>query len=513
MTTYILRRLLLMIPTLLGMTFLLFMLVAASPQGIGASLQVSGGGQVEATSRALLEAYLEDRYGLNDPPALQYVRWLGRISPIKFGERDQRSPAGERIAPPKRLDPPPAWSWFTDKPPEPTPDKFEFPPEAQGDTDAAQAERTRLHRVATNQYARSRATYVAARTRYEQAVAAVLREHDDERVVTGKGRLRSSIRSIDPAPFRAELDAAASDLAKQALDAYAVAIQDREHLLAVFRAKPFPEIGVAIPGIPVSIGPPDLGRSFSRSRPVGELILEALPRTLLLNLIAFPIIYLIAIPSGMLAAVRQGKFFDVVSGGLFVALWSIPIVWAGVLAIGYLANKEYLGWFPVTGLHATESESMPFLPTFGANGSRGYLLDTLWHVVLPVACLVYGGFAVLAKQTRAAMLDNFNADYVRTAKAKGVAPRDVTLRHVFRNSLLPLITMFVSIFPAMLAGSVVIEKIFSIQGMGSLVIEAISLGDRELLLANAFVIGLVNMLALLFADILYALADPRITYD
>lgn len=111
------------------------------------------------------------------------------------------------------------------------------------------------------------------------------------------------------------------------------------------------------------------------------------------------------------------------------------------------------------------------------------------------------------------MLDNFNADYVRTAKAKGVAGKDIVLRHVFRNSLLPVITMFATIFPAMLAGSVVIEKIFTIPGMGNLILDGIHLRDRELVLANALMIGTVNLLALLLADILYAVADPRITYD
>jgi peptide/nickel transport system permease protein len=143
----------------------------------------------------------------------------------------------------------------------------------------------------------------------------------------------------------------------------------------------------------------------------------------------------------------------------------------------------------------------------------GYLLDTLWHICLPVICLVYTGFAILSKQTRAAMLENFSADYVRTAKAKGVAPRDVVFRHVFRNSLLPLITMFVSIFPAMLAGSVIVEKIFTVPGMGRLILEAIVLRDRELLLANTLMIAAVNLFALLLADIFYALADPRVAYD
>ncbi|NBQ13855.1 MAG: ABC transporter permease [Proteobacteria bacterium] len=246
-----------------------------------------------------------------------------------------------------------------------------------------------------------------------------------------------------------------------------------------------------------------------------DLIAAALPVTLLINLIAFPISYLIAVPTGVLASVRRGGWFDVFSGFLYLSLYSIPTVLAGVFAIGFLANKQYLGWFPVSGLHESGSEAFTFMPFTDDAGvwHRGYLLDTLWHVGLPVLCLVYGSFAVLSKQTRASMLDNFSADYVRTAKAKGVPRKDVVLRHVFRNSLLPLITMFVGIFPAMLAGSVVIERIFTVPGMGSLVIEAIDLRDRELILADTFLIACVNMLALLLADVLYAAADPRVSYD
>jgi peptide/nickel transport system permease protein len=266
-----------------------------------------------------------------------------------------------------------------------------------------------------------------------------------------------------------------------------------------------------IPGF-LSLAWPDLGTAFSRSRPVGDLISEALPVTLLINFIAFPIIYLVAIPSGVLAATRRGSWFDVLSGATYVALWSIPAVWAGVLLVGFVADA---GWFPVSGLHDRASDDWTFLPSTAEDGTwiRGWLLDTVWHLCLPVACLVYAGFAVLSKQTRAAMLENFNADYVRTATAKGVPRRDVVLRHVFRNSLLPLITMFVTIFPATLAGSVVVERIFSIPGMGSLILEAISLRDRELILANTLMIACVNLIALLLADILYAAADPRVQFE
>lgn len=520
MTTYIIRRLLLMIPTVIGMTLLIFMLVAMSPGGVGAALQVSGGGQMDSGSVAQQRAYLEDRYGLDAPYLVQYARWLGRVSPVKFGARDQFTPSGERFTEPRRLDEPPLWDWFAEAlPVAPTVDPVDVPgeEEAQG----------QIYRRASGAYAQARASYLGSRTRFEIAMGDLAKAIDHPEAVKDRGQIK-------PGPAR-DLGKDAFEAADPALWAEARAraaamLADYERLQAatarsqaVFDAKMFRQAGVPIIPGAVSVAAPDLGMSFSRSRPVSTLIWEALPVTLMLNLIAVPIIYFVAIPSGVLAASRQGSLLDVGLGAFYVALWSIPVVWAGVLAVGFLASKDWLGWFPVTGLHSPEAESMTMLPSTVqrtmADGStqsvlqRGFILDTLWHMVLPVACLVYTGFAILSKQTRAAMLENFNADYVRTAKAKGVSRKDVVFRHVFRNSLLPIITMFVSIFPAMLGGSVVIERIFSVPGMGNLIIEAIGLRDRELLLANALIVGLVNMLALLLADILYAMADPRISYD
>lgn len=499
-----------MIPTVIGMTLLVFLLVAASPGGIGAALSVAAGGQMDSSTRAAQQAYLEDRYGLDDPVLMQYLRWAGRVSPIKFGQRDLVAPGGEIISPPKAIKPMPAWWLYAESVPQANPETFSFP---EG---MAAEDKARTYRRASNEYARARFSYLRAKSEFELALGALLRESGRERLVKDDGTLREfSRRAIS----RGDVPGADGEEMVRRFeamrDAYASALQARARLRAVFDARPFPRAGFGISGV-VWIGAPDLGMSFSRSRPVSALIREALPVTLLLNLLAFPIIYAIAIPTGMLAATRQGSWFDVGSGAFFVALWSVPVVWAGVLAMGYLANQVTgLGAFPVAGLHSNGADKFTFLPTVLSDGSwhRGYLLDSLWHVALPVACLVYGGFAVLSKQTRAAMLDNFNADYVRTAKAKGVPGRQIVLRHVFRNSLLPLITMFVSVFPAMLGGSVVVERIFSVPGMGSLIIEAIFLRDREVLLANALIVGLINMLALLLADILYALADPRISYN
>ncbi|MCC6285259.1 MAG: ABC transporter permease [Phycisphaerales bacterium] len=522
MATYILRRLLLMIPTLIGITFLIFMLMALAPGGIGASLQVSAGGQRDQTSAAVQKAYLEDRFGLDDPVVVQYVRWLGRISPVKFGERDQYAPDGERLSLPKAIKAPPMWKWFADALPTAPPASFAWPEDewtARGlDAEGIAKAKESIFRGISNETARARSAYIGAIAAFQMAVGQYAGSPEVARpdIMNREGKIREALLTrLGPdrdAPRWAEVERTGRAM----LSAYARAIETRELKLAAFRAKPYRQAGVwIIPGY-LSIAMPDLGTSFKqRGRPVFDMILQALPVTIMLNLIALPIIYLIAVPTGMLAAARRGSFFDIASGAFFIALYSIPVVVAGVLIHGFVCNNEYLGAFPVAGLNRPEAEMMTFLPSTGADGAwqRGWLLDRAWHIAMPVACLVYTGFAVLSKQTRAAMLDNFNADYVRTAKAKGVSSRDVVLRHVFRNSLLPLITIFASVFPAMLAGSVIIEKIFTIPGMGSLALSAINDRDRELLLAVTLMTGIVNLLALLLADILYALADPRVTFD
>ncbi len=520
MVNYILRRLCLMLPTLVGITFVVFMLIALSPGGIGAGLRMSGG-QMEAGARAVQEAYLEERYGLNDPALVQYVRWLGRISPVKFGQRDLVAPDGEVLPRPGPIREPTAWHLFAQSlPPEPERATSAIPPSPPDRDDSAEAQKAWADE-AWRAFARERARFATARAeavRTRAELETALSAYAAQASIIGAeraGKLRPEAFEGHTPQTALPTWAAAKAAAEAAIDAFDAARQARYDLLASFNDHPVPPAGIAIiPGV-VSLAAPDFGVAFSRNRPVLALIGEALPITLLLNLIAFPIIYLVAVPGGMAAAARAGTWVDAALGGLFVALWSIPAVWAGVLAVGFLANQQYLGLFPVSGLHDARADAMAFLPGTNLDGTweRGYLLDLLWHVCLPVACLVYAGFAVLSKQTRAAMLENLSADYVRTARAKGVSGRDVLFRHVLRNSLLPLITMFVSLFPAMLSGSVVIERVFSVPGMGSMIIEAINLRDRELLLANTLMIAGVNLFALLLADILYAAADPRVAFS
>lgn len=573
MLGYIVRRLFLMIPTLLGITFLVFMLLALAPGGIGAALRAAGG-NVDADSKASLQLlYIEDRYGLDDHPIVQYGRWLARISPIKFGRRSMRNYAGDLEPPPRSVKEIPIGpAWFGDALDLPA-DLVEKA-EARNRTVAddagearvaaivqseAAADLRRSERLAVGRdpaaipeykdankvYLRARAEYLMSSRSLASAIAGYAAADSDRAIGLERDRLVDE--GIDPkVAARIATDSVRSkfndvvgdgnvidydrleDMTpetsvpewlgmvaayRDTVEKRAEAVASLARVNAAYERGPYPKAGIGA-GDVVSLDWPDFGKSFTLGRPVLDLIAEALPVTLLLNIAAIPIIYLVAVPFGMQAAARHNRLFDKVSGSIFVIFWSIPVVWAGVLAIGFLADDQYLGLFPVSGLHSNGADDMMFLP--GWNGTKfeiGYMLDTAWHMVLPVICLVYGGWAVLAKQTRAAMLDTYTMDFVRTARAKGVSDHDVKWYHVFRNSLLPIITIFVLVFPAMLAGSVVVERIFSIPGMGSLILGAIFNLDRDVILANVFMIAVLNLLALLLADILYAAADPRVTFD
>jgi len=258
---------------------------------------------------------------------------------------------------------------------------------------------------------------------------------------------------------------------------------------------------------------PDLGESTSKRRPVLDLYQEALPVTLLLNVLVSPVTFLLSIWAGIHMAKRKGRAFDLAAGSTFLGLWSLPQIWIGVMLLGYLASNQYLQWFPTGGLSSTRADEWAFLPSFAGGFERGWLLDRAWHLLLPVICLAYADFAFLSKLMRSSVLENISADFVRTARAKGLKEKVVLYQHVFRNSLLPLITVSAGVIPALIGGSVVIESIFSIPGMGKLSVDAVFARDRELILAGALVSGVLGLFFILLSDLAYAIADPRVSYD
>jgi microcin C transport system permease protein len=274
------------------------------------------------------------------------------------------------------------------------------------------------------------------------------------------------------------------------------------------------DVGTGWPG-PWRVGfkVPDLGTSYIAHRPVLDMIEESLPTTLLLESISTVLILGISLWAGIAAAKRRGGVADVAGGSFLLGLWSVPPVWAGVMLIGYLANKNILHWFPTGALHDIRAEDMNFLPTFSGGFQRGWLLDSMWHLFLPIVCFTYGGLAFTAKITRAAMLENLNMDFVRTARAKGLSERVIIYRHALRNSLIPLITTFAALLPSLIGGAVIVETIFSLPGMGKLTVDSSFQKDQQLVLSTTLVAAVLGLVSYLIADILYVVVDPRVSYE
>lgn len=248
----------------------------------------------------------------------------------------------------------------------------------------------------------------------------------------------------------------------------------------------------------------DFGTSFKDHRPVLEKIAERLPVTIELNLISIFLVYLVAIPIGVMSAIKQGTIGDrVVTVGLFI-LYSLPNFWVAVLLIMFFGGGDFLNLFPIYGIVTPGMETAPMLAR---------IADHLWHIVLPVFCLTYGGFAALSRYQRAGMLEVIRQDYIRTARAKGLPEKLVIFKHAFRNSIIPIVTLLGYLLPGMFGGSVIIESIFSIPGMGQLGFEAVLSRDYPVVLAIATISALLTLLGLLVSDLLYVWADPRISYE
>jgi peptide/nickel transport system permease protein len=248
----------------------------------------------------------------------------------------------------------------------------------------------------------------------------------------------------------------------------------------------------------------DFGTSYKDHRKVIDKIAERLPVTLQLNIISIVLVYLIAIPCGVFSATHSDSTADRLLTLFFFLLYSLPGFWVAVLLIMFLGGGDFWDVFPIYGISSIGSESWSF---------SARLLDRLWHLVLPVICLTYGSLAYLSRLTRASLLEVIREDYVRTARAKGLSERVVIFKHAFRNALLPIITLLAFLLPAMFGGSVIIESIFSIPGMGQLAFEAVLSRDYPVIMAITTISALLTLVGLLLGDILYAALDPRIKLE
>lgn len=247
----------------------------------------------------------------------------------------------------------------------------------------------------------------------------------------------------------------------------------------------------------------DFGRSVTvdPGKPVVKLIGEKISTTLKLNIWAVIITYLVAIPLGVHASRQPGGKFDKGSSFILFVLYSLPVMWVGLLLQVLFCEGGNFEIFPLQGLDVPDKYNMNIWKL---------QFEIVRHYALPVLCLSYAGFAALSRYSRDGMLNQLNSDYVRSARAKGLPESAVIWKHAFRNSVITLITLFSGLLPALISGSVIVEYIFNIQGMGNLSLLSLSSRDYPLQMAIFFFSGALTLAGILIADLLYMLADPRI---
>ena len=247
----------------------------------------------------------------------------------------------------------------------------------------------------------------------------------------------------------------------------------------------------------------DFGESLRDHRPIIDKLKERIPVSIRLSGISLLLAYLISIPLGIYSSTHQYSTGDKISTVVLFTLYSLPNFWVATMAIVYLGGGDFWNVFPVFGLQSVGAENWPL-------GER--IRDEAWHLVLPIICLTYNTFAALSRYMRASMLEVIRQDFIRTARAKGLSERVIVYRHALRNSLIPIVTLMADLLPALIGGSIVVETIFSIPGMGQLSFEAVLNRDYPLIMAVFTLSALLTLLGILLSDFLYTIVDPRIAY-
>jgi microcin C transport system permease protein len=248
----------------------------------------------------------------------------------------------------------------------------------------------------------------------------------------------------------------------------------------------------------------DLGRSFMQNKDVWALIKEKLPVSVSLGLWTFLISYLVSIPLGVAKAVREGSRFDTVSTAFVLLGYAIPGFVLGILLIVLFAGGTFYDFFPLRGLTSDGWEDMAW---------PARIRDYFWHLTLPLTCLVIQSFATVTLLTKNTFVEEIRKQYVLVARAKGLSQQRVLYKHIFRNALIPLVTGFPAAFVgAFFAGSLLIETLFTLDGLGLLGYEAVIRRDYAVVLGSLYVFTLIGLVVKLVSDVLYVVVDPRVQF-
>ncbi|MFJ3058305.1 MULTISPECIES: microcin C ABC transporter permease YejB [Herbaspirillum] len=249
----------------------------------------------------------------------------------------------------------------------------------------------------------------------------------------------------------------------------------------------------------------DLGKSFYHHGDVWELVKSKMPVSITIGLWTFFITYLISVPLGIAKAVREGSRFDSVTSAAVLVGYSIPGFVLGVFLLVVFGGGSFVQWFPLRGLTSDNWEQLSWF---------GKLTDYLWHITLPVIASVAGSFATMTMLTKNTFLEEIRKQYVLTARAKGLSERRVLYKHVFRNALIPLVTGFPAAFiGAFFAGSLLIETLFSLDGLGLLSYESVIRRDYPVVMGTLYLFTLIGLVVKLLGDLCYVWVDPRVQFE
>ncbi|EQC44811.1 ABC transporter permease subunit [Bacteriovorax sp. Seq25_V] len=248
----------------------------------------------------------------------------------------------------------------------------------------------------------------------------------------------------------------------------------------------------------------DFGESFTYEEPVLDVVKGKLPVSIQFGVISFFFSYLICIPLGVLKAIKHGSKFDVTSSFLLSALYSIPGFMLGILLLVYFAGGTFVDWFPIGDLYSDNYDELSFWAQMG---------DRVWHFFLPLVAYMVGQFTVLTLLMKNSMLEVISQDYIRTAKAKGLSDKMVYMKHCLRNALVPIVTGFGHFLSMFFAGSLFIERIFNLDGLGLLGYQSLLERDYNVIMGLFFIQTVLMFVGNLISDILYVVVDPRIDFE
>jgi microcin C transport system permease protein len=248
----------------------------------------------------------------------------------------------------------------------------------------------------------------------------------------------------------------------------------------------------------------DFGESFTYEEPVIDIIVERFPVSLQFGIISLLLSYLVCIPLGVMKAVKHGSSFDVTSSFILSAMYATPGFMLGVLLIVYFAGGSFFEWFPIGGLHGDDYYDLSLMDK---------IIERVHHFILPLICYMISQFTILTMIMKNSLLEEIKKDYVRTARAKGLAEKVVIMKHTLRNALIPVVTGLGSFLTLFFAGSILLETIFQLEGIGLLQYEAILQRDYNVIMGLIFFQSALMLLGNLISDLAYVVVDPRIDFN